>query len=430
MPKLTATTVDRFKPGASRREIPDAHLTGLYLIIQPSDARSWAVRYRNAAGRSRKLTLGAWPALDLAAARRKAQQALRAASEGKDPAAEKRAERREAPARSFAKVAETFLARHAKKNRSYDESKRILDVYVLPRWRDLQIADIDRLQVTELLDDIEAGRLSVKRVSDDPVRYVEAAGGEKLGGPVMADRVLACVRKLFNWHATRDHRFSSPIVKGMARTKPKERARDRTLSDDEVRALWAAWTADDSMFGPLAKLILLTAARRDEIAGMLKGEITQVDHNGRRYTVWTVPASRYKNKQPHVVPLTAPALEIIEARPAIGKAGLLFTTTGDTAFSGFSKAKVNCCKAAGVHGWTLHDLRRTATTLMTRSGVSHFIADRVLGHVIPGVGGLYDRHTYLPEKAHALETLAAAVDRIVTGKADDKVVHFRERLQR
>ena len=238
-------------------------------------------------------------------------------------------------------------------------------------------------------------------------------------GPVMADRTLAYLRKAFHWRATRDDEFRSPIVKGMARTKPKERARDRILADDEIRDLWAALDELDrpACYGSYVRFLLYTAARRGEAAKMewleLKGD------------VWTVPGKRYKNKQDHAVPLSEPARDLIGDRPkdAAAQPFVFSTSCGQLPLSpqGDTKrildkhiAKIR--KSAGrepMSHWTLHDLRRTARSLMSRAGVEADHAERAIGHAIAGVRAVYGHHDYLDEKRKAFEALAGQIDRIL-----------------
>jgi integrase len=245
-------------------------------------------------------------------------------------------------------------------------------------------------------------------------------------GPVMADRTLAYVRKAFNWHATRDDDFSPPIVKGMSRTKPKERNGKRVLADDEIRDLWAALAtiSEPACYPAFVKCLLLTATRRNESADM---SVTELDGD-----LWTVPADRYKTKMDHVVPLSAAAAELIRGqapKKSSKNAHFVFSTTdGAKPFSGFSKAKTQLDKAisnireregrAPLENWTLHDLRRTARSLMSRAKVPTDHAERALGHVMGGVRETYDRHEYLDEKRAAFEALAALVLRILNPAAN------------
>jgi integrase len=217
---------------------------------------------------------------------------------------------------------------------------------------------------------------------------------EDENGPVMANSILAAIRKIMNWHASRSDEFRSPIVRGMARTKP--RARDRILSDDELRAVWnAAETKGE--FGLFLRFLLLTSARRTEAAQMRWSEINGQD--------WTLPKERNKTKLDLVRPLSKAALATLPER----NGELVFGMPRGTIWH----AKEEFDKAVPLPHWTLHDLRRTARSLMSRAGVPSDHAERCLGHVIGGVRGTYDRHEYYKEKARAFEALAAQIDRIV-----------------
>ncbi|WP_404291809.1 tyrosine-type recombinase/integrase [Microvirga sp. RSM25] len=283
-------------------------------------------------------------------------------------------------ANSVEAISASFIARHAKPHlRSWREYERMLHDYVLPKWGSRPIAEIQRSDVTALLDAIEAKRSAA-----------------------LADHVLAVIRKLFNWHAARDERFQSPLVRGMARTSITARARDRVLNDNEIRALWHALRQIPYPFGPFAQLLLLTAQRRDEGAHMRWSEIDG--------DLWIIPREHYKNGRANTVPLTEEVQAILATLPRSGE--YVFTTTGRTPISGFSKAKAVIDCASGITGWRLHDLRRTARSLMSRAGVSGEIAERVLVHTIPGVAGVYDRHDYVSAKRGALQKLAAEITRI------------------
>jgi integrase len=221
----------------------------------------------------------------------------------------------------------------------------------------------------------------------------------------MADHVLAYLRKALNWHAARSDDYRSPLTRGMARQNGKDRARSRILSDDELRAVWKAANAMKNAFGPLTKFLLLTATRRDEAAKMRHSELDR--------DTWTIPAARYKNGHDHVVPLSGAAQAIIDDLPTVNGSDLVFTHDGKRPVGGFSKFKARLDRDSGVTGWRLHDLRRTARSVMSRAGVPTDHAERALGHVINGVRGVYDRHEYLSEKRHAFEALAAQIERIV-----------------
>jgi integrase len=204
---------------------------------------------------------------------------------------------------------------------------------------------------------------------------------------------------------------------GMDRTKPRDLARDRILTDDEIHRIWKALDGATYPFAPLAKLMFFTAQRRQEVAEARWEEIQD--------DLWTIPAARYKTKRANVVPLPEAASAIIAELPRLGD--FLFMTAGTTPFSGFSKAKAHLDDASGVSNWRLHDIRRTARTLMVRIGIRPDIAERVLGHVIAGVAGVYDRHDYLDEKRNALEALAEEIASITSGRSRSKVVQLISR---
>jgi len=417
---LTTVAVANAKPRARRIEIPDGGAKGLYLIVQPSGARSWALRYR-LGGQPKKLTLGSvltlsdsetqpekptvGTPLTLAAARKLAADALHQVSTGKDPGQSKKAARlkSEATAANTLKaIAEEYLRREGKKLRSAAWRRRVLERLVYPTLGPRPISSIRRSDIIRLLDLIEDER-----------------------GPVMADRTLALLRKIMNWHAVRDEDFASPIVRGMARIKPAERARERILADDELRAVWATAASATGPFGAYVRFLLLTGARRSEAAAMTRDELSGTD--------WTLPAARNKTKVDLVRPLSKAARELLVKLP--GEGYVFSTTEGKRPLSAFSKFKRGLDKAVLEHQqkadhpkaqplphWTLHDLRRTARSLMSRAGVDADHAERCLGHVIVGVRKTYDRHEYHAEKEAAFAALAAQIDHIINPQA--QVVKF------
>ena len=260
-------------------------MPGLYLVLQPSGARSWAVRYRNS-GRPRKHTLGSYPTIDLKSARDLASKALRAAAEGRDPGSEKASERT-AGLDTVEAIAEQFIKRHCTpKNRpsTATGTERLLRQYVLPRWGGRLARDITRREVIDLLD----------RIVDD-------------GKPIRANRVLAAARKMFNWCVERDILQATPFVG--VKPPSKERPRDRVLKDSELRAVWMAAEQLGGPSGALVKLLVLTGQRRDEVARMEWSEINL------RTRLWALPPERVKNGLGHEVPLSAPAIAVLEALP-------------------------------------------------------------------------------------------------------------------
>lgn len=415
--KITEPVIEQTAPKVGRIEVRDS-LSPLILRISKSGTRSFVVRARVKGSKQPiRLTYDTPAHISvLHNARAWAVQVVGQCQQGNDPRQQKALSALAVTAAAakqtrnlFGTVADNFLAKHSAKNRSHREAKRIVDIYLRPRWEGRQIEEISRDDVTERLDQIEAGTF----LSDD---------GETYGGPVMVDRVLAQLRKLMNWHAVRDAKFVSPIVKGMGRTKPKERARTRVLSNDEIRLLWPHLTGTH---GAALKTLFYTAQRLGEVAQMQRMQIG-TDH------IWAIPVEAYKGKRPQFVPLTQEARAIIDTQPMVNGSDLVFPAQKDptkkiTTWSAY-KADLDVKIAAARNGkplphWTVHDIRRTCRTLMSSAGVRPDIAERVVGHAIAGVAGVYDRHGYVNEKREALEKLAAELQKIIHPPTDE-VVHF------
>ncbi|WP_111734660.1 tyrosine-type recombinase/integrase [Roseovarius amoyensis] len=406
---LTTKAVEALKPDSSRREIPDPALSGLYLVVQPSGAKSWALRYRYA-GKPKKLTLGKWPIMGVAAARAAASEAIEAVEHGNDPGAAKRkakAARIEAHLSERDKIktlVEQYTDRHLSKLKSGADVQAQLARHVLPSWGDRKIQDIGKRDVIDLLDGIaDSGRV------------------------VTANRVRAYLSSFFNWCVERDVIAASPLssVKPVA----KEASRDRVLSDDEIRWLWQAGDDLGQPWGQIAKLLLLTGQRRAEVVGMTDAEI-----NG---DVWHLEAERTKNGRAHDVPLSKAAQDILAGVERIkGPNGYVFTTTGESPVSGFTKgrdrlhrrmieiASEEAGKPVEIPHWTFHDLRRTAATGMARLGIPVRVPEAVLNHSSGTGGGIvavYQRHDYADEKRTALDAWARLVADLVEGPAENVV---------
>jgi integrase len=249
----------------------------------------------------------------------------------------------------------------------------------------------------------------------------------------MADRVLAILRMVTNWFALGSDDYLSPIVRGMAFTKQSDRARKRILFDDEIRAVWKVSGESNDPFAALVRFLLLTAARRTEASALTWTEVKD--------GVWTLPASRNKvgKKEGDLVrPLSRAAMAVLEARPKIEGCAFVFTYDGRRSIAGYSKLKRRFDEAvlaelrkhnpeAELPNYVLHDLRRTARSLMSRADVQPHHAERCLGHVIGGVQGVYDRHKYQAEMARAYDALAAQIERIVNPPSADNVVALPSR---
>ncbi len=396
---LTDVGIRKLATPATRREVPDGKVTGLYLVLQPSGRKSWALRFR-ANGKPVKLTIGGYPTIGLGEARRRAQEALGELSGGRNPAAEKRAARtaakaeRETAADRVERVVDLFIERHAKaKTRDWRNTKGMLDSEIVRRWKGRRLSEITRPHVVALLDEV------IDR-----------------GAPVRANRVFAEFRNMSKWALARGMIDRNPCD-GLS-SPTNETRRDRVLTDDEVRLVWQAAEAIGWHFRAIARLLLLTGARRDEVGEMRWSE---VDLQAK---TWTLPPARTKNKRQHEIPLSDDAVAIIKALPRVeGKPGFVFTTTGRTPVSGFSRAKrqidaavLKARDGSAPEHWTLHDLRRTVATNLQKLGVRLEVTESALNHVSGsrgGIVGVYQRHEYAAEKREALDAWATRLRTIV-----------------
>ena len=320
------------------------------------------------------------------------------AAAGENPVARRR-ERQKAIATTFRAVAERYVERHAKKHTkptTWKELQRQLDVDVFPQWADRAMVSITRHDVADLLDGIE-----------------------RRGSPVQANRTLARLKTLFAWAVREEIIENDPTAR--VEKVVKERARDRVLNDSEIALFWSACDRLGYPFGNFGKLLLLTAQRRDEVAGMRWEELDLANR------VWTIPRERAKNDRAHLVHLNDLTMEIIETLPRVGaEPEYVFTTTGVMPISGYSKAKaaIDRRMGEGVGPWIFHDLRRTAATGMAKLNIPPHVVDRLLNHVsgeIRGVAAVYNRHGYEAERRAALEAWGRYIEALIGSEAQNVV---------
>ncbi len=451
--RLTEKAVEKWPApvGVERVEVSDLLMPGLELRVTQHGSKTWTVTYRVAGagergqrGKLRRLTLGTYPHVGLKEAREKASDAIKAADRGEDPAVLKAAAIETRQTRAFEVVFERFIELHVKQNTKEGRfardraaalakaaaagdavaaqalagdgaavpkpnkgaprgklkgpktklgrvaAERIIADDALPHWRGRLVETITRAEVHDLLDDV---------IAED--------------GIARARELRKHLSALFNWAADRGHLAASPIA-GMRRPELGYKARERVLSMDELRRVWDAAGDMGYPFGPAYRLLILTGQRRSEIA---EAERPWID---RELRAIETPASRYKTGVAQVYPLSAPAWAIVEALPHWNAGDCMFSTTGgERAISGFSKAKELLdekiaerdakARAEGqdvppMAPWVVHDIRRSVATHLARLGVPQEHVERVLGHVVQGVAGTYNRYSYLDEKRAALET--------------------------
>jgi integrase len=376
--RLTDKQVAALPKKRKRYPYADPEQRGLYCRVMPKGPNVFAAMARDPYGKQVWATLGSADVMTVEAARDKARVAIKRIREGLPPF--------EAPPvkpDSYEAVALKFLELHVDKEglRSAPEVERMLRKFVLPHWGRRDFVSIRRRDINELLDSI---------AKDSPWN---------------ADHVLSIIRKIANWHATRDDDYISPFVKGMRRTRSEGRERDRILDDDELRKVWKQ-AEGNGTFGALVRVLLLTAQRRSAVVGMKWSDVTD--------DVWEIDTEERMKGTADAVQLPKEALAIINAQPRFQSNPYVFAAArGDGPLNGFNKRKAAFDKACGVTGWTLHDLRRTARSLMSRAGVSDEHAEHTLGHRLQGVRRVYNRHDFFREKSDALALVAALIERIV-----------------
>jgi integrase len=405
--KLTPITVANAKPrqraGAPiRTEIHDRGCPGLFLIVQPSGAKSWALRYR-VAGKSRKLTIGGAEIteLSLAAARTAASQAKEQIVAGHDPAAEKHSARKPATDAIDHWVAE-FIERHVRaktRKNSQALTEHIFRNVVLSAWSGRPLQSIERRDVIDLVEDVARER------------------------PVLANRTLAALSKFFAWLKARDiikTKTEAP-TKGVERPY-KEKRRERVLHDEELRQLWiVAGDPELGLGGTFLRLLLLTGARRDEISAMPWSEL-DIDKR-----LWKLPAERAKNDRANVTPLSDTAWRILDALPRNGDYVL---GTGASHFMCYNRLKRKLgARLNFAEPWTFHDLRRSVASGLQRIGTHVEVIEAILNHrsnTFRGIVGVYQLHDYMSEKAVALAKWAEHLERLA-GEEPAKVLPFPSR---
>jgi integrase len=404
--KFTAAAIAKLPlPESGQEDVFDLLLPSFGVRISHGGTKAWFATCR-IGGAQIRVTLGRHGVMSLADAHDAARDVFRKAERGIDPRPNKRKKRKstKAQATSFKATADLFIERYAKKkNRQWKETERIFRVYCFPHWSRTTISKIKKADVAEMLD------------------YVE----DNHGG-IMANRVLAAVRKLFNWAVDERGLLEvSPV--GKTKARGKENRRNRVLTDSELSAIWAASGQLGYPFGGFIQTLLLTAQRRSEVSGLRWSELSE------DLAVWTIPGDRAKNKEPHEVPLPHIVGKILADLPREENADCVFSSgrRGDRPISGYGKLKEKLDKLAKIEAkdsgdflenWTLHDLRRSAATKMAELGINRFVQDRVLNHVDRTVGGIYDRHDYRQEKLAALEAWASYVQNLTDDRPAGNVV--------
>lgn len=374
---LNAKAVEAFKPLEKRYEVHDLLCPGFSLRIFPTGKKVFNLKYRYGQ-KQRRLALGIYPRLTLAQARDKAIDALRMVDDGIDPAACRRQ-----PGMHVEAICDDFIRQYARpRNRSWKEAERILQREFVAVHGQRDIRQIRRSDILELMD-----------------------GAIERGAAYQANRIHANLRKLFNWCVERGIVDASPVL-GI-RPPTREKARDRVLRDDEIRAVLKGCTEEPYPYGSFIPLLLATAQRRGELSKMRWSE---VDLDAK---LWVIPADLSKNGKPHVVPLNEFALRLLRNMPRFPNCDWVFTTTQRGPINGFSKALRHVQTRSKTNDWRFHDLRRTAASGMARLAVAPHVVEKVLNHIsgtISGVAAVYNRYGYDAERRDALDKWGDFID--------------------
>lgn len=399
---LKSRSVESIKPNPDRRiEVPDGIVPGLYIVVQPGGKKSWALRYRYH-GKPAKLTLGRYPAIGLADARGKARAELEKLDLGVDIRKAKIAAKTLAVSLpgTVADLCDRYVDQFLKKNvRRWKSAEGEIENHIKPHLGTLGLDEIERAHVRIMLSALEAEF------------------------PVAANRALQRIRAVFNWGFERDLVKTNPTL-GLKKPT-KEKPRSRTLSDEELAAVWKACDVLGYPAQQFMRILILTGQRRDDVRHMHWSEL-DLDSGD-----WTIPAERYKSDRPHLIPLTRVMVKMLQDMPFRDRAGYVFSPSGGVKpYGNVVRPKATLDIASGVTGWTLHDFRRTLRTGLSRLGIRPDISERVIGHAVGGsLGQTYDTHEFRSEKLNALEAWAAHVLVVLEGKGADNVVALRAARQ-
>ena len=400
--KLTELRIARVSARSKQYEIAEP-VTGLRLRVYPSGKKVFIWRYRDPGGTQRVVTLGPYPGLTLADARLKIGTLKQEAERGEDPSEKVRQARESkrskfverASAPTVADILGEYLHRHIEPNgraATITEYRRLVDRELAPRLGTRKAAELTRTAVVGALDDI----------ADKQTAHI-------------ADHAAEVLRGAFRFGVRRGRLQTNPCLE--LPRHAERRPRERVLTVGEIRDLWSKLNAGVSRPVTIAlKLLLVTGQRRGSLMAARWGHITE--------DRWEIPAEHFKSKHSHTVPLSELARSLLnELRGITGKTDFLFPSPS-LKRPMTAKAPTRALTRLTV-GYTVHDLRRTAATLMAEAGIPRFTIARVLGHADRSVTAVYDRHSYLKETQQALATLGRRIRAIIENRPAQKVVRLR-----
>lgn len=396
---------------------------GLTFTLSKSGTASWVLRYRYL-GKSKERTLGNYPDMSLADARDEAARLRLEIDKGVDVAASKQAEiaqaRRNASRMSFADLAEEWYRQEIiPASKHHGRVIGMLRLHIIPRIGKIPAEDVTELDVDRVLREIREG----------PSRKVLEADGNRIksgGAPTVANDALRYMRRIFSFGKTRKLVPHNPAIEFRLKDAGgTEKHRDRVLSDDELRVLFKAMSSSES-FGRLneitVRLLLMFGVRKMEL---LAARWSEFDLDA---AVWHLPEDRTKTERAIDIPLSDQALSMLrELQVFACKSEFVFPArrrTPQRRFDHVSQDTINVALKDLNHGikhFTVHDLRRTARTILASLGISSEIAERVLNHALKGVEARYNHHDYFNERKAALQRLADYIDGITADRPDNVV---------
>jgi integrase len=401
---LTDRGIRSFKALEGKRvELMDGAVPGLGVRVLPTGRKSWFLRYGPREAR-RRIVLGPYPAVSLEAARDKARELVAGVKiGGRDPMAEREAERtarRKEEAATFGFLAACYLEEHAKRNkrlRAWKEDERKLGVEVLPVWGSRPAAEIRRADVRELLERIAAER-----------------------GGVCANRTRTLIHRVFTFGIEKERVESNPVY-GVKRVYA-ETPRERVLSEEEILALWPLFDRLQPAVAAAWRLVLLTAQRPGEVLSMRWRDL---ERDSRGWW-WNIPAELTKTNRAHRVPLAPQALAVVEAlRPLTSSTEWVLASRAEgKRLTWLSHSSVRLREWSGLEHFTPHDLRRTAATWLGRSGVRPDTIDQLLNHAAGRISRTYNRAGYDAEKRQAVILLGELVESVLAGEERSNVVRI------
>lgn len=395
--KLTDQTVKSLVkvPGKGRTDFFDKILPGFGVRVSPTGRASWFVFYR-VDGKLVRDVFDKYPVKGLAAAREEARKRLELVGRGKDPRTEEarqKAQEARHRAETFGAVSDQYKNGHLDKRRSGKATWSSLQADLLPAWKDLPIRELTRGAAMERLDMIERER-----------------------GPVARNRRLALIRHMLNWALDREL-----VAANVAARIPllDETPRERVLSDAELVEVWHASNHLPAPQGQAVKMLILTLLRRNEVFRMEAAEVDRADK------LWKIEGRRMKAGKPHIVPLTNAMLTVLGSLPVFdpprehvfasvhrkestpfGDHGGLKSDLDRLILEARQKQDP---KATPPAPWTLHDLRRTGRTGLSRLRVPSHVAERIIAHLPGGIQAVYDHWEFLSEKREALDAWSSYV---------------------